>query len=78
MKQVHGTFNSFKDLGAAMNIKSKEKTETRKCKNCGQPLRQVPGTNVWMCDYSVMEDQELKDGTQVQVFSKCGNVVLAS
>lgn len=79
MKQVHGTFNSFKDVATAMGMKIKgEKKETRKCKKCGQPLRHVPGTNVWMCDFVSLEDAKLPDETEVQVFTKCGNVVLTA
>lgn len=78
MKQVHGTFKSFKDLGTAMRIKNREKTEARKCKKCGQPLRNVAGTNVWMCGFVNLEDAKLPDNTEVQVFTKCGNVVFSA
>lgn len=71
------TFNSFKDLGVALRIKNKAKANNCKCKKCGQSLENITGTNVWMCKFASMEDKELKDGTSVQVFSKCGNVVLA-
>lgn len=78
ISDVHGTFTSFKDLGAAMKIKDKVRIETCKCKKCGQPLRNVPGTNVWMCDFVNLEDAKLPDETEVQVFTKCGNVVLTA
>lgn len=77
-QQVHGTFNSFKELGTAMRIKSKEKNETRKCKKCGRALRNVPGTNVWMCDTVSLGTEKLSDEREVQVFTECGNVVLSS
>lgn len=36
MKQVHGTFDSFKTLGAAMGFKTpKTKEKGHKCPNCG-------------------------------------------
>lgn len=78
MKQVHGTFNSFKDVAVAMGMKVKEKKEVRKCKNCGQPLRNLPGTNVWMCDFVDLRDEKLPDETEVQVFTRCGNIVLSA
>lgn len=77
ISDVHGTFNSFKEVAAAMGMKApKVKAETRKCKNCGGPLRHVEGTNVWVCDFFKLEDQKLSEDVEVQVFTKCGNKVI--
>ncbi len=48
----------------------------RKCSNCGNQLRKIGNTNVYICDYSILEDNEL-NGTPVQVFTKCGAVELS-
>lgn len=72
MKNVHGKFNSFAELGKALGIKVPQNVEKeRKCSNCGNPLRKIGNTNVYICDYSILEDNEL-NGTPVQVFTKCG------
>lgn len=77
-KNVHGTFTSLEALAKALGIKSKKEVEkTRKCKNCGEPLRHIQGTNTWLCDTVHLTDEKLKDGTEVQVFTPCGNVVLS-
>lgn len=53
MKNVHGKFNSFVELGKALGIKVPQNVEKeRKCSNCGNPLRKVGNTNVYICDYS--------------------------
>lgn len=72
MKNVHGKFNSFAELGKVPQNMEKE----RKCSNCGNPLRKIGNTNVYICDYSILEDNEL-NGTPVQVFTKCGAVELS-
>lgn len=52
MKNVHGKFNSFAELGKALGIKVPQNVEKeRKCSNCGNPLRKVGNTNVYICDY---------------------------
>lgn len=67
-------YNSFAALGEAMGIKAPIiKEKPRNCKNCGQPLRHINGTNVYVCDYANVEDKEFHNGTQVQVFTRCGN-----
>lgn len=78
MKMVHGTFKSFKEMGAAMGVKApKEQPEAvHKCKNCGGPLTHIPGTNAWICEFNKLEDVEMPNGTSVQVFSKCNNFIL--
>lgn len=75
---MNGTYKSFQELAVAMGMKvSPKKAVKRKCGNCGAPLRNVTGTNVWLCDYSKLEENELADGTAVQVFTPCENVVLS-
>lgn len=77
MKQVHGTFNSFATLGAAMGLKTpKIKEKERKCPDCGGVMKHVAGSNVFVCPFSKLEERELK-GKPVQVFSKCGKFVIA-
>lgn len=77
MKNVHGKFNSFAELGKALGIKVPQNVEKeRKCSNRGNPLRKIGNTNVYICDYSILEDNEL-NGTPVQVFTKCGAVELS-
>lgn len=76
--EVHGRFNSFKEMGAALGAKMpKAKVEkARKCPNCGGELRKCGNTNVYVCDFHKLEDATTKDGVAVQVFSKCGNTVI--
>lgn len=78
ISDVHGRFNSFGDMAAALGMKApKGKAEkARKCPNCGGELRKCGNTNVYVCDFSKLEDATAKDGTAVQVFTKCGNVVI--
>ena len=77
MKQVHGTFNSFATLGAAMGFKApKTKEKEHKCPNCGGVMEHVAGSNVFICSFNKLEEHELK-GKPVQVFSKCGKFVIA-
>lgn len=53
-------FNSFAELGKALGIKVPQNVEKeRKCSNCGNPLRKIGNTNVYICDYSILEDNEL-------------------
>ncbi len=75
-KNIHGTFNSLESFGKALGIKSKKQTEkTQKCRNCGGSLRQIEGTNTWVCDFNKLEEKKLGN-KEVQVFSPCGNTVL--
>lgn len=78
MNKVHGTFTNFKDMGIALGIKMpKEKAEKpMKCSNCGGPMRRAGNSNVWVCDFHKLVDEKMPDGTDVQVFSKCGNIVI--
>lgn len=71
-------FHTFKEFAAARGIKPKTtKTEVEyKCPKCGDAMRNVAGTNVYMCDHVDLADAELK-GKPVQVFTKCKTVVYA-
>lgn len=75
MKQVHGTFDSFKTLGAAMGFKAPKEKE-HKCPNCGGVMERVGNSNVFVCPFNKLEKRDLK-GKPVQVFSKCGKFVIA-
>ena len=77
MKQVHGTFDSFKTLGAAMGFKApKVKEKEHKCSNCGGVMERAGDSNVFVCPFNKLEECDLK-GKPVQVFSKCGKFVIA-
>lgn len=78
MNKVHGTFTNFKDMGIALGIKMpKEKAEKpRKCTICGGAMKRAGNSNVWVCDFHKLVDEKMPDGTDVQVFSKCGNIVI--
>lgn len=71
--------NSFADLAKACGLKNKDRKKNRvmKCPNCGGQMREVEGSNVWICDFSKLEEKDL-DGKKVQVFSTCGNFILNS
>lgn len=71
MKQVHGKFNSFQEMGKAMGIKAqKSKAEKpEKCPRCGQQMHRVDGTNVWACGNPYIIEAKLK-GEPVQVFGE--------
>lgn len=44
-------FTSFSELGKAMGVKPKARKDasTVKCVVCGAEMRNVPGTNVFLC-----------------------------
>jgi uncharacterized protein with PIN domain len=68
------TFNSFQALGKEMGVKApkeKKQEEVKKCPNCGNPLRKVRNSNVYLCDFSTLKDEKLNN-KDVQVFTKCG------
>ena len=71
-------YKSFVEFAAAQGIKPKraKKESARKCPKCGDPMRHVEGTNVYMCEHVDLTDDEL-NGNPVQVFTRCGNVVYA-
>ena len=78
MKQVHGTFTNFKDMAVALGFKVPKAKEEKpmKCSNCGGPMHRAGNSNVWVCDFHKLVDEKMPDGTDVQVFSKCGNIVI--
>ena len=59
------TFNNFADLGKAFGLKVRQRKQRPfLCRKCGEEMRHVSGTNVFLCD------GVLPDG------SACGNRVL--
>lgn len=68
-------FSSLSDLGSALGFKPAEQPTPRsmKCRKCGHPMRQVPGTNVWVCDGMVEQE---KNGVKQMV--ACGNRAMTS
>lgn len=77
MKNIHGTFKSFAEMGKAMGVKAPQvKPKVLKCPNCGGPLNRVGESNVWTCDFFRLSDDKLPDGTAIQVFEKCNNLVI--
>ena len=78
ISEIHGRFNSFAAVAAALGIKQpKPKAEKpRKCPNCGGELRRVGSSNVWVCDFSTLEEAEYKkkgETVQVYVIRKCNH-----
>lgn len=72
-------YTNFADAAAALGIKVKHKVikePSMVCPNCGNEMRNVPGTNVWFCDWATLADEKIDD-REVQVFTACGNRVLA-
>ena len=72
------TYNSFKEFAAARGIvpKATKGEPVRKCPKCGNVMRHVGNTNVYMCDHVDFADAELK-GKPCQVFTRCKTVVYA-
>lgn len=72
------TFKSFTELADFCGIKSKNKKKEKviKCPNCGGQMRRTDDSNVWVCDFSKMEEKTIGDKV-VQVFSPCNNFFLA-
>lgn len=68
-------FRSLADLGSALGCKTTESPtlKGKNCRKCGHPMRQVPGTNVWVCD-GVVEQE--KDGVKTMV--PCKNRAMTS
>ena len=75
---THGTLKSVSALADALGGKAREKREPRpvKCSNCGGPMHRAGNSNVWVCDFHKLTDEKLSDGTDVQFFAKCGNMVI--
>lgn len=63
-------FSALSDLGSALGFKAPEQPtpKDKNCRKCGKPMRQVPGTNVWVCDGMVERE---KDGVKKLV--PCNN-----
>lgn len=78
MKFVHGKFNSFKEMGAALGVKHpKDKADkVKKCEECGANMHRVGGSNVWTCGTTYLVDKKLGD-KDVQVFGICRNTILS-
>ena len=75
------TYTNFSDVAKALGYKVKKAAKKEKsmtCPNCEHDLRNVEGTNVWFCDWAKLEVQKLKDEIEVQVFTPCGNRVIAA
>lgn len=68
-------FTSLSDLGSALGFKPSEQPTSKamKCRKCGTAMRNIPGTNVWVCDGMVEQE---KDGVKKQVV--CGNRAMTS
>ncbi len=63
-------FFNLSDLGSALGFKPSEQStpKSMKCRKCGTVMRNIPNTNVWVCDGMVEQE---KDGVKKQV--ACGN-----
>lgn len=68
-------FSALSDLGSALGFKAPEQPtpKAKNCRKCGHPMRQVPGTNVWVCDGMVEQE---KNGVKQMV--ACGNRAMTS
>lgn len=68
-------FTSLNDLGSALGFKASEQPtpKSMKCRKCGTVMRNIPGTNVWVCDGIVEQE---KDGVKKSVV--CGNRAMTS
>lgn len=68
-------FTSLNDLGSALGFKASEQPTPKamKCRKCGTVMRNISGTNVWVCDGMVDQD---KDGVKKKV--ACGNRAMTS
>jgi transcription initiation factor IIE alpha subunit len=65
-------------LAEAFGVKGQqqEREEILKCPNCGSPLRRVDDSNVYVCDFSLLDERFLKNGKSVLVFNKCNYSVI--
>lgn len=68
-------FSSLSDLGSALGFKPSEQPTPRsmKCRKCGTAMRNIPNTNVWVCDGMVEQE---KNGVKQMV--ACGNRAMTS
>ena len=71
--------NSFTQLAEAMGIKAKvvKPEKVLKCPKCGDPMRHISGTNIWLCEHVGLEDDVTPEGVQCQVIRRCGDRVFA-
>ena len=71
-------YTNFNDVAKALNIKikSNKREESHNCPNCDNELRNIAGTNIWVCDWAKLEDATFKNGNSAQVFTICGNQVV--
>lgn len=68
-------FSSLNDLGTALGFKTPEQPtpKAKNCRKCGTAMRNIPGTNVWVCDGMVEQE---KDGVKKMV--PCNNRAVTS
>lgn len=68
-------FSSLSDLGGALGISTPEQPtpKAKNCRKCGTAMRNIPGTNVWVCDGMVEQE---KDGVKKMV--PCNNRAITS
>ena len=68
-------FSSLSDLGIALGFKTPEQPtpKAKNCRKCGTAMRNIPGTNVWVCDGMVEQE---KDGVKKTV--PCNNRAVTS
>lgn len=67
MKKFNRVVRSFAELGAIMGIspkKSEDHPKKKVCHKCGALMKQVPGTNAWVCNGTIKEKD--KDGKVIK------------
>ena len=65
-------YTSFREFGASRGIhQPKPTSKPQTCRRCGAVLREIPGTNVMVCDGEI-ENKETKKK------EPCGNRILRS
>ena len=74
-RNTQTVFDSFAALGKAFKVKPAEPAtpKSMKCRKCGSVMRNVPGTNVFICDGQV----EKAEGKEKHM-EPCGNRAFAS
>ena len=75
------TYNSFAELGKALGLNKKSVTpspRTAVCPKCGETMRLMPGTNIYVCGKTELNDAKLPDGRDCQVFSKCDGTIMTT
>ena len=67
------TYTSFQEFAAAKGIHQTKPipAKPQTCRRCGAVLRQIPGTNVMVCDGKIKNEQTGK-------MESCGNQILRS